>query len=518
MSSELIINSTQNGGRIALLQDKDLVEFHYEKGERSFRVGDLYLGTVRRVVPGLNAAFVDVGYEKDAFLHYLDLGPNIRSLLKFVNIIRSAGSNAKVKKINNFRLEEQIDKHGKMQDVLKPNQQILVQVVKEPISTKGPRLSCQISLAGRYLVLVPFDDRVMISRKLSNKNERKRLQRVIGSLKPPNFGVIVRTMAENADVSELDRDLQELVAKWEDGMKRIPKAKPRDMVVGEVNRAASMLRDMLNESFDSIVVDDNKTFSSIRDVIRSIAPDKESIVKHYTGRAKIFEAYGIERQLKLLFGKTVSLSGGGYLIIEHTEALHVIDVNSGNKSTSESDQETTALNVNLQAASEVARQLRLRDMGGIIVVDFIDMRRAENKRQLFQHMKQQMRGDRSKYTILPLTKFGLMQITRQRVRPELSITTRETCPTCLGTGKVAATIGVAEQIESRIEFLLGQQNEKRIRLVLHPYLYAYFTKGFPSLRLRWLLRYHRWVKLEADTSLALTEYHFFNAQDEEIEF
>ncbi len=518
LSSELIINSTDNGGRIALLHDRNLVEFHYEKGERSFRVGDLYIGTVRRVVPGLTAAFVDVGYEKDAFLHYSDLGPNIRSLVKYVNTVRSSSGNGKIRKINGFKLEEPIDKHGKMQDVLKANQQMLVQVVKEPISTKGPRLTCQISLAGRYLVLVPFDNRVMISRKLSNKNERKRLQKLISSIKPPNFGVIVRTMAENADVSELDKDLQELVAKWEEGMTRIPQAKPRDIIIGEVNRAATMLRDMLNESFDSILVDDSKTYQSIKEVIRSIAPEKEKIVKHYNGRAKIFEAYGIEKQLKLLFGKTVSLPNGGYLIIEHTEALHVIDVNSGNKATAESDQETTALNVNLEAASEVARQLRLRDMGGIIVIDFIDMRKADNKRQLFQHMKNELRSDRSKYTVLPLTKFGLMQITRQRVRPELNITTRETCPTCLGTGKVAATIGVAEQIESRLSFLLTQQNEKNIKLVTHPYLQAYFTKGFPSTRLKWLMRFHKWVKVSQDTSLALNEYHFFNRHGEEIEF
>ncbi len=515
MSNELVINSTQNGGRIALLRDKSLVELHYDNDENKFSVGDIYLGTVRKIVPGLNAAFIDIGYEKDAFLHYLDLGPNIRSLLRFSKLVQ-AKKNISYR-LNDFRMEPQIDKLGKINEVFKQNQKILVQVVKEPISTKGPRLSCELSLAGRYLVLVPFSSSINVSKKITDQQERKRLLRLISSIKPENFGVIIRTVAENKDVAELDRDLKDLVSKWTVGMKTLITAKPRQKVIGEMSRAASMLRDMLNESFDTITVDDNATYEDIKSYIKTIAPDKEKIVKQYNGKTKIFESFGIEKQLKALFGQTVSLPSGGYLVIEHTEALHVIDVNSGNKSNSENDQETTAFNVNLEAAKEVSRQLRLRDMGGIIVVDFIDMKKAEHRRKVYEHIKAEMKSDRSKYTVLPLTKFGLLQITRQRVRPELNIVTKETCPTCLGSGNISASITVADQLEKELDYIFEKQNEKNITILLHPYLFAFFTHGFLSQRFRWFLKYNRWVKMVKDSSLGLNEYYFLNKRKEKIE-
>ncbi|MCU0451539.1 MAG: Rne/Rng family ribonuclease [Bernardetiaceae bacterium] len=515
MSNELIINATQSGGRIAFLRDKSLVEFHHETEGNNFIVGDIFLGTVRRVSPGLNAAFIDIGYEKDAFLHYHDLGANIRSLTKFSKLVQN-------KKYTNprladFKMEPAIEKLGKVSDVLKANQQILVQVDKEPISSKGPRLSCELSLAGRYIVLVPFGNAVNVSKKVSDMNEKKRLQRLISSIKPEGFGVIVRTVAEGKDVAELDRDLTELMEKWQKGIEKLQTAKPREKVIGEVGRTNSLLRDVLNETFDSIIVDDKKMYDDIKEFIHVIAPDKEKIVKLYSGKAKVFEAYGIEKQLKLLFGPTVSLPSGGYLVIEHTEALHVIDVNSGNKSNSENDQESTAYNVNMEAVTEIARQLRLRDMGGIIVMDFIDMKSAEHKRMVYEQMRKEMRLDRAKSTVLPLTKFGLMQITRQRVRPEMNIVTMEKCPACNGTGKITASISVADQIENKLDFILTKQNESGVTLITHPYLYAHFTKGMFSLRFQWFWKYKKWIKMEKDTSLAITEFHFKNGQEQIIE-
>ncbi len=515
MSNELVINSTQDGCRIALLKDKSLVEFHHDVDANKFTVGDIYLGSVKKVVQGLNAAFIDIGYEKDAFLHYLDLGPQIKTLNKFTK-------NTLSNKINTHHLgkitpESDIDKLGKINQVLGKNQPVLVQVVKEPISTKGPRLSCELSIAGRYLILVPFSNVVNISKKIVSKTERKRLSRLISSIKPEGFGIIIRTVAEGKDVAELDRDLRNLMRTWAEGVKKLKTAKPRDKIIGEMSRASSLLRDMLNESFDSIITDDDEIYEEVKSYIKSIAPEKEKIVKNYNGKVKLFENFGIEKQLKSLFGQSVSVPGGGYLIIEHTEALHVIDVNSGNKSNSESDQETTALNVNLQAVSEIARQLRLRDMGGIIVIDFIDMRHADNKKAVYDKMKEEMRNDRAKHTILPLTKFGLMQITRQRVRPELNIATTEICPTCGGAGKVAPTVLVSDQIERNIEYVLIKQNEKHLSVSLHPYLHAYFTKGFPSRQWKWLLKYKRWVNLEIDSSLGLVDYQFRNKTGEIIE-
>ena len=516
MSNELIISATQEGCRIALLKDKNLAEFHEEQEGSKFVVGDIYLGTVKKVVQGLNAAFIDIGYEKDAFLHYLDLGAQFSSLQKFTKLVRAKKITGG--KLDRFQLEKDIDKHGKIAQQLSKNQIVAVQVVKEPISTKGPRLSCELSIPGRYLVLVPFANSVSVSKKITSSEERKRLLRLIQSIKPENFAVIIRTVAEGKEVAELDKDLRNLVKTWEEGMARLVNAKPNDKIIGEISKTSSILRDLLNESFDNIQVDDKKMFEEVKNYIHTISPDKEKIVKFYSGKAKIFEQFGIERQIKSAFGQTVSLKGGGYLIIEHTEALHVIDVNSGNKSNREASQETTAMSVNLEAAREVARQLRLRDMGGIIVVDFIDMRSAESKKTIFNTIKDEMgNNDRARHTVLPLSKFGLMQITRERVRPQMNIATKEVCPTCNGTGKITASILVSDQIQKNIEHLLVKQNEKNLVLALHPYLYAYFTEGLVSLRMRWYLKYKRWVTLVKDSSLAVTEFRFLNRDGEEIE-
>jgi ribonuclease G len=515
MSNELIINSTREGCRIALLKDKRLVEYHQDGGESSFNVGDIYLGSVKKVVQGLNAAFIDLGFEKDAFLHYLDLGPQVQSLNKYTKQVLSRKHPDLM--LAKFKPEPDINKLGKMSQVLTKGQKILVQVVKEPISTKGPRLSCELSLAGRYLVMVPFSNTVNVSKKITNSNERKRLSRLINSIKPEGFGVIIRTVAEGKDVKELDSDLRGLVEKWKEGIKKLSTSKPKDKIIGEMNRANSILRDVLNESFDNIHVDEKELFNEIKLFIKGIVPEKEKIVKQYNGKAKIFESYGIEKQLKMSFGQSVSMPNGGYLIIEHTEALHVIDVNSGNKSNREDNQEDTALKVNLEAAAEIARQLRLRDMGGIIVIDFIDMRRVENKRKLYAKMKEEMKDDRSKHTILQLSKFGLMEITRQRVRPELSIKTRESCPTCNGTGNVTASIQVSDQVENTVKYIFESQNERRITIVLHPYLYTYFSAGIFSRRFKWFMKYLRWVNLIEDSSKALNEYEVHDSKGEIIQ-
>jgi len=514
VSNELIISTAQDECRIALLRDKTLVEFHQETEGSKFTVGDIYLGTVKKVVQGLNAAFIDVGYDKDAFLHYLDLGPQFSSLQKFTKLVRARKIFGKLEK---FTLEPDIDKHGKIGQQLAKGQLIPVQIVKEPISTKGPRLSCELSLAGRYLVLVPFSNTVNVSKKITSSDERKRLLRLIQSIKPENFGVIVRTVAEGVEVADLDRDLRNMVKTWEDGVSRLPTAQPNDKLIGELNKTSSLVRDLLNESFDNIHVDDKKIYEEIRAYIRTISPEQEKIVKFYNGRVKIFEHYGIEKQIKSAFGQTVSLKGGGYLIIEHTEALHVIDVNSGNKSNREENQENTALSVNIEAAKEIARQLRLRDMGGIIVVDFIDMKSHDNKKLIHKIMKEEMEKDKAKSTVLPLSKFGLMQITRERVRPQVSIATKEVCPTCNGTGKIGASILVSDQIEKTMDHLLVKQNQRQLVLAVHPYLYAYFTKGIFSQRVKWFFKYKRWIHLEVNSSMGITEFKFLNKEGEEIE-
>ncbi|MEM7382714.1 MAG: Rne/Rng family ribonuclease [Bacteroidota bacterium] len=514
MASELVIGTTQGSFRIALLKDRELVEYHTEEKDSQFTVGDICLGIVKKIMPNLNAVFVDLGYKKDAFLHYSDLGAQFRSLNQLTQLALNG-------RTPNYNLSDQplqapIDKLGKVAEVLYRSQPILVQVIKEPISSKGPRLSTELAIAGSYMILVPFSEEVSVSKKITKSEEKQRLLRLVNSIKPPNFGLIVRTAAEGKEVAQLIQDLKELLAKWEAGVKKLHGATVRDKIIGEIDRASSILRDMLNEPFDSIIIDDKNAYNEIKQYLKTTAPEKEKIFKYYQGRTKLFEHFGIERQLKMLFGQTVSLDGGGYLIIEHTEAMHVIDVNSGSNTT-EQEHEVMALSVNLAAAKEIARQLKLRDMGGIIVIDFIGVKDAENKRKLYQQMKEYMKEDRSKSTILPISKFGIMQLTRQRVRPVTSLSTQEECPSCGGTGKIAASILISEQIEKSLQILLDNQNEKNIMLLLHPYLYAYFTRGFFSKRVQWFFRYKRWVSLVEDSSLGIAEFKFINKQGEEIE-
>lgn len=514
MNRELIINTSSNEVNIALLEDKFLVELHKEKTNSSYGVGDIYLGKVRKIMPGLNAAFVDVGYEKDAFLHYLDLGPQVRSLIKFVNM----ASSEKQRRISlqNFRKEPDIEKTGKITEVLRTNQQILVQIAKEPISTKGPRISSEISFAGRYLVLVPFSDRISVSQKIKNAEEKKRLKRLIQSIRPNNFGVIVRTVAENKLVADLDADLKNLLRKWETAINKLPYAKPPQKILSELDRTSAILRDLLNESFNNIYVDDQHLYDDTRNFIQSIAPEKVGIVKYYKGNKPAFEHFGVEKQIKNSFGKIVTIKSGVYLVIEHTEAMHVIDVNSGHRVNKEKSQEENALQVNLEAAAEIARQLRLRDIGGIIVVDFIDMHQASNRRRLFQKLKEEMARDHAKHSILPPSKFGLVQITRQRVRPEMNVKILEKCPVCDGTGEIRPSIVYTEEIENNLKFLIQDQNERKLTLALHPYLYAYFSKGMLSKRIRWFMKYKTWIRLKKMPSYHLLEYHFFNKNNDEI--
>ena len=514
MSVDLVINSKPSEDVIALLEDKKLIELHKEKSNNNYSVGDIYLGRIKKVMPGLNAAFVDVGYNKDAFLHYLDLGPNFATLNKYVQgVINKKQRSSSLK---NFKFLDEINKDGKIAEQLNSNQYALVQIAKEPISTKGPRLSSEISIAGRYMVLVPFSDRISVSQKIRNNAEKDRLKRLIKSIRPEGFGVIVRTVAENKKVADLHADLSELLNKWEECFKQLQTSKPPQRVLGEISRSSAMLRDLLNKDFNRIYVDDFETKKELITYVSSIAPGKEKMVKGYRRNIPIFEHFGIEKQIKQLFGKNVTMKSGAYLVIEHTEALHVIDVNSGQRSRSKDDQEKNAIDVNLESAEEVARQLRLRDMGGIIVVDFIDMRDHNNRDMLFEKMREFMKDDRAKHTILPPTKFGLVQITRQRVRPEMEIKTSEKCPCCNGTGETAATVLLVDEIENNLRYIFQQLNQKKITLHAHPFIEAYLTKGFYSVQRKWFMKYKKWVNIKKSTDYQLLEYRFFDNRGEEI--
>lgn len=513
MEKELIIHSTPTDVKIALLEEGKLVEVHEQKTNNQFSVGDIFLGRIRRLMPGLNAAFVDIGHKKDAFLHYTDLGPKLRSLIKYTNgaMNRSFPNHL----LDHFTIEPEIIKTGKIDQVIQKKQPLLVQILKEPIGTKGPRLSCELTIPGRFLVLTPFSEVIAVSKKIANGEERKRLKNLIESIRPKNFGVIVRTAAEGKKAADLHEELRMMVDRWEDIYQQLHNANPPVKLMSELDKASSILRDLLSDTFTRILVDDKQLFQNIRSFIGSFAPDQVDIVQHYKGTKPIFETYGVTRQMKSAFGKTATLPSGAYLVIEKTEAMSTIDVNSGPKLVN-ADQESAVLGVNLEAAEEIARQMRLRDIGGIIIIDFIDMRNKDHRNELVKAMKGFMEKDRAQHTILPLTKFGLMQITRQRVKPEIKINTAEVCPTCNGTGKINASVLVLDDIERDMRFILQSHPKSKLTLKVHPFLEAFLKKGFPSIRMRWYRTHYKWVQIKSDANYHLMQYRFFDNNDEEI--
>lgn len=516
MNKELIINVAPNGVEIALLEDKKLVELHNEKADANFAVGDLYLGKVKKLIPGLNAAFVDVGFEKDAFLHYTDLSPYARSILKFTQQAMNDRDDNPFD-FAKFQIEPEIIKTGKINEVLNGKPNVLVQILKEPIAAKGPRLSCELSLPGRFVVITPFNEIVAVSKKIHSSEERKRLHKIVEAIRPKNFGVIVRTAAEGKTTAELHQDLLDLTETWKHIQSNLKNALPPAKIMSEQDKTTSILRDLLNEDFNRIVINDKNIYNDTKSYIQRIAPDKEEIVTFYNNGSPVFDTYGITKQVKSAFGKTVNLPSGAYLIVEHTEALHVIDVNSGYKSVS-NNQEENALQTNLEAAEEIARQLRLRDIGGIIVVDFIDMKLPDNKRKLQEAMEGFMKTDRAKHAVLPISKFGLMQITRQRMKPEVNINTSEVCPVCNGTGKVSSTLLLEDEIEKRLHYLITH-GHKNLMLVVHPIVYSHLTKGFfSSIIKNWRRKYKTKLKVSANTNCHLIEFKFFDEHEEEIKF
>ena len=518
MTSEVIVDVTKQDISIALLEDKRLVEFQREGRSEHFSVGNIYLAKVRKLMPGLNACFVNVGYERDAFLHYLDLGTRYKTQEKFLQMLGDGRRNISLDKVAK---QPEIEKEGTIQSTLKVGQEILVQIVKEPISTKGPRLTSELSFAGRFLVLIPFSDKVSVSSKIKSGAERARLKQLIQSIKPKGFGVIIRTVAEGMRVAELDDEMQMLLTRWNNTVAKIKQSRSEAMILPqlvyeETSRTVALLRDLFNPSYENIYVNDQSVFDEVRNYVSLIAPECKDIVKFYKGSVPIFDNFSVTKQIKTSLGRTVTYKHGAYLIIEQTEALHVVDVNSGNRSKSPEGQEVNALDVNLGAADELARQLRLRDMGGIIVVDFIDMAMPENRQKLYERMVENMRKDRAKHSILPLSKFGLMQITRQRVRPVMDVNVEETCPTCGGTGKIMPSILFTDSLETKIDFLVNKLGIKRFRLYVHPFVAAYISQGIFSVKRRWQMKYGFGVKVLPNQKLAYLQYTFHNMKGEEF--
>lgn len=514
-SKELIIHSTPKGVEVGLLENKKLIELHKEFSENKFNVGDIYVAKVRKTVPSLNAAFLNVGYKKDGFLHYSDIGPQIKTFKRMTNLGLQGKLNTHL--VGSFKREPDVIKTGKIDKVFSKRDHVLVQVVKEPISTKGPRLTSEIGIPGRTMVLTPFNDFVGISKKISDPEERKRLKRLLSSIKPEGFGIIVRTNAAGKGVAYLHQELEKLIERWKTVIENLPKATAPKRVLSEAGMTKTILRDYVTESLDKIIVDNPTLYDNVKNYLLEIAPAKKDIVQLYSGEKAIFSKFDVTRQIKSAFGQEVKMDSGAYLVIEHTEAMHVIDVNSGNNVSNNTAQDDMALKVNLEAADEVARQLRLRDIGGIIIIDFIDMKNPEHRQTVYKRMKQVMAKDRAKNLVLPLTRFGLMQITRQRTKPVMDIKTKESCPTCDGTGKVESTLLLDQNIEDDFVFLIKNRKDKLIYIEAHPLVIGFLKSGIPSIRFKWSWKYKRKIRLKANENFPLTEYKFLSSDKEIIE-
>lgn len=516
MRSELIVDVKPTSISTALLEDGRLMSLQKEARDASYAVGNLYFAKVKKLMPGLNAAFVNVGYGKEAFLHYLDLGSQFSSYSSFIKQVRESGGKRQVS-LSKMKLLPDIDKHGSVTDMLEAGQELIVQIAKEPISTKGPRLTTEITFTGRFLVLIPFNNKILVSQKIKDRAEKTRLRRLIESIKPRNFGVIVRTSAENKRAAELNSELKVLMKCWEESVAKINYSEAPSLLYEEESRAVSLIRDIFSPDFESIHVNNAEIYEQIHNYVSLIAPDRGDIVSIYSDDQPIFDKFNVTRQMKSSFGKTVSFRSGAYIIIESTEALHVIDVNSGNRSRKTTDQESNALDVNLLAADEIARQLRLRDMGGIIVIDFIDMAKGEHRQALYDHMKEVMQKDRARHNILPLSKFGLMQITRQRVRPALDIVTSETCPSCGGKGEVMPSLLFTDRLKDKIHYLVNDLGVKGFIMYVHPFVDAYLKKGFISLYMKWRREFGRVFKIMPDQDLAYLQYRVIDKNKQEID-
>ena len=504
---DLIVDVSESEVKIALMDNHRLIELNKESSNgHSFTVGDVFLGKVKKVMPALNAAFVDIGDEKEAFIHYLDLGFYFNAFDEFV---RKTNSNTNANELfSNIGLGPVLEKEGQIEKILKPGQMIVVQIVKEPISTKGSRLTAEISLAGRNIVLLPFAKKVSISQKIASKEEKKRLETLVKSILPQNYGAIIRTAAEGKNAAILVTELKSLISKWEGAWPKISKNKSVQLLFTEYSKTTTVLRDLFNDTFSNIYVNDRKEFEEISKYISQISPDKEKIVKFYDDKEPIFDHFEVTRQIKSSFGKVVPIKQGAYLVIETTEALNVVDVNSGIRAKT-NDQEENTYEVNRYAAEEIARQLRLRDMGGIVIVDFIDMDNQDHKNGLFKYMTELMQDDRAKHNVLPLTKFGLMQITRQRIRPVTQIDTTEVCPVCHGTGKIAPSLVIDEELERKIAYHT-ENGVKSFTLKTGPILGSYISRGFNSFLRKWRRKYKCKIKHEEVQDFSVLQYEFYN--------
>ncbi len=532
MRKEIVINSTANEIRIAITEDKKLAELYVETPEKERTVGDIYLGKVAKVMHGIRAAFVDVGHKQDAFLHFSDIGS---TLSEYSSLIGDEDSDVDTDDSDD---EEPVGSpaspdqsrvavaeapkpappqqshapsrsYGRTPAVpdLKPGQDIIVQVTKEPVGKKGVRVTSEVSLPGRFLVLLPFDGKVGVSKKLTNFKEKRRLRRIVRSILPEGFGVIIRTVAQDKDESALKQDLESLIATWREIEKSVKTEQAPALLYKDMATTSSVIRDLFTDSVERVVVDSRKLYKEIRAYVKLNSPTLVEKIELYKEREPVFDAYGVEREIANALSRKVWLKSGGYIIIDQTEAMVVVDVNSG-RYAAKREQELNSLRTNLEAAREVCRQLRLRDIGGIIVIDFIDLEEDKNRKKVYDELRKEFRRDRAKVTVLPMTELGIVQITRQRIRQNILHSFSEPCPVCGGGGFVQSKSSIVNHIERWLRRFKAEGKEFRLNLRVHPSIAGYLREGTISRLTRFKFRYFVSIRLEEDTKLPVAEFHF----------
>jgi len=504
MKNQIIIHSSGKQTRIALLENGELAQLFIESEENQRTVGDIYLARVHKVMGGIRAAFIDVGMQKDAFLHFSDAGDNLGAYIKMLNGEKALSKDAQ-KDLDKFDQLSNNDKQVLAGKLLKPDQKILVEIVKEPIGSKGPRVSTDITIAGRFLVLIPMGKFIAISKKISNYKERRRLKGVVGSMLPEGFGIIVRTVAQGQDNEILEEDMRTILKKWERILNKLEDATPPALLYKDLDMTESLIRDLFAKQYDRVLIDDYQLYKSIRGYVSQIAPKMLPAVQLYKGKEHIFDHMNIAGDVNSIFSPRVRMPSGGYLIFEQTEAMYVVDVNSGPYAAKQK-QEDNSLKTNLEAAREIAKQLRLRDIGGIIVVDFIDQRNDKNRKKIYDELKKEFKKDRAKTNVIGMSDFGLVQITRQRIRPSVVNSVSKVCPMCGGSGSVVTRDTIVTDIESWISTFRSASEFRAVDLYINPYLKSYLERGFLSLRWRWMLKYRLRLCLIPDETVSLNEF------------
>lgn len=520
MAKEIIINSSSTQTRVAITEDGNLVDFFVDYPENRRMVGDIYLGTVARVLPGIRAAFIDIGMKHDAFLHFSDIGERTQQLQSIIGDDDDIDDDDD----DDIRTPEEKPRHNQPNDrnsgdrnahlqnalpKLKKGEDILVQITKEPVNNKGVRVTSSISLPGRFCVLLPFDNKIGISKKIVDFRERKRLKSLARGILPPACGLIIRTVAKNQSEEALKDDLSYLRKTWETIEAAVKTEKPPSLVYQDVTTTSSVIRDLLTPDVTKVFVDSKKLHKQITNYINLIQPSLNDKVEYFRSSSMIFDAFKIEEQIKTLMGRKVPLPSGGYLIIEHTEAMVVIDINSGRYAANK-EQELNSLKTDLEAAREIARQLRLRDIGGIIVCDFIDLEDDKNRKKIYDELRKEFKKDRARVSVLPMSDFGLVQITRQRIRQNIMQAMNEVCPYCLGSGLLTKKSHLMHDIEEWLRRFRQNSKERNLVLKCHPSVASKLKEGNISTLTKLKFKYLTRITIDADEKFKVEKFQFLS--------